>query len=1352
MRNHTIGESDTMSGKRFKSLSFGGRTTAFLSAIILLSGSAATLRAQDVRIVSRPLSPQNITDYGLTNTTQKSGGHHVLGLGQPAYLEVIYSPTNLVVTQFMWTVDSVPGGSGAALTASPLGAGVPLYSGVLEGSYLTRERKVLVPDVLGEYKMSVQLNGTTNGIPVSLATTQSIFGSKYRGALTCKQCHSTPPFPGTIDQHTSWEQTGHATFFKRMINGEEDYYPERCISCHTVGYDTTAGANNNGGFDDVATTDGWTFPAVLTNTNWDAMSANLQAKANIQCENCHGPGHEHVQIFGGAGLPEHKISISLSAGNCGQCHDAMDHHYKNEEWNQSKHSSAYFRDLSFCTPCHSTHDFIDSIDGDGRTTAGTGDEGISCAACHDPHADEGPHQLRPVAAVTLATGTVITNAGPSSLCMTCHKARSEAVSYIAGELGDPSDHFGPHHGPQSDIFLGTNGITYGMAMDSSNPHGKIDGTCVHCHMQDLEETAYSNILHKVGGHTFNLTYDNETPDNPADDVHVNLACVECHGNIASFDIGGHDYNNDGMVEGVQTEISKMLEQLAMLLPPVGTNTVDVHYLTDETNAAAVSQLSAAFNYLLVEEDGSLGVHNPKFAAGLLDASLRDMGVTNEPPAAPSITRILTRPLTPQEIEDLGLTNTTQVAGGTMNVGLGQPAYLEAQVLKNYPVPRGAPALPIAITQVDWSLDSQPGGSAAALVDGPLDLSVLSYSQRDQEYYNVVGRKLLVPDVVGQYDVSVQVAGTTNGAAYADAAEKDIFGATYLGPESCGTCHGATVTAWEHTGHATFFKRMINGETGYYKSYCISCHNVGFDPTPGAGNGGFDDVATTDGWTFPGSLSSNNWDNMSSNLQAKANIQCENCHGPASEHRTTMDPARMTVSLSSGNCGQCHDAMTHHYKNYEWNQSLHAHAYYSAGCVPCHTPEGFIDAVDGDGKATAAMGNEGVACATCHDPHSHDGPHQLRPIASVALMDGVTTITQGGQGKACMVCHRNRRDTATYVTAYHSRFGPHHGPQTDMLAGANAVDYGLPIASSRHMVTVSNACVGCHMQDVADTFPDKGLAYTNALHHVGGHTFALHWDSGTVSNMTDDVYLVGNCEKCHGDIADFDFGGADWDGDGTVEGVQSEIEGLLHDIAVQLPPVGSESVIVTAGYTSRELKAAFNYLFVEEDGSMGVHNPKYASGLLLASLDDLDGGIDSDKDGLPDDWEIANFGSLTMVSGSSDYDGDGLNDNLERVTGTDPKKKDSDNDGVDDLAELQAGSDPMNTQSTPDVAISRIYPAVEVAFIPSNGVTYQVQAVGELTTGIWINVDAPIVGSGAEIQRLFSIRRDVHQYYRVVELP
>ena len=253
-------------------------------------------------------------------------------------------------------------------------------------------------------------------------------------------------------------------------------------------------------------------------------------------------------------------------------------------------------------------------------------------------------------------------------------------------------------------------------------------------------------------------------------------------------------------------------------------------------------------------------------------------------------------------------------------------------------------------------------------------------------------------------------------------------------------------------------------------------------------------------------------------------------------------------------------------------------------------------------------------------------------------------------------------------------------------------------------------------------------------------------------MTDDVYLVGNCEKCHGDIADFDFGGADWDGDGTVEGVQSEIEGLLHDIAVQLPPVGSESVIVTAGYTSRELKAAFNYLFVEEDGSMGVHNPKYASGLLLASLDDLDGGIDSDKDGLPDDWEIANFGSLTMVSGSSDYDGDGLNDNLERVTGTDPKKKDSDNDGVDDLAELQAGSDPMNTQSTPDVAISRIYPAVEVAFIPSNGVTYQVQAVGELTTGIWINVDAPIVGSGAEIQRFFSIRRDVHQYYRVVELP
>ena len=44
---------------------------------------------------------------------------------------------------------------------------------------------------------------------------------------------------------------------------------------------------------------------------------------------------------------------------------------------------------------------------------------------------------------------------------------------------------------------------------------------------------------------------------------------------------------------------------------------------------------------------------------------------------------------------------------------------------------------------------------------------------------------------------------------------------------------ADVAKWEDTGHASFFTRMINGETGYYKASCIECHTVGYDTTTNA---------------------------------------------------------------------------------------------------------------------------------------------------------------------------------------------------------------------------------------------------------------------------------------------------------------------------------------------------------------------------------------------------------------------------------------------------------------------------------------------------------------------------------------
>ena len=58
----------------------------------------------------------------------------------------------------------------------------------------------------------------------------------------------------------------------------------------------------------------------------------------------------------------------------------------------------------------------------------------------------------------------------------------------------------------------------------------------------------------------------------------------------------------------------------------------------------------------------------------------------------------------------------------------------------------------------------------------------------------------------------------------------------------------------------------------------------------------------------------------------------------------------------------------------------------------------------------------------------------------------------------------------------SSFGPHDGPQGDMVEGVNAITYGLNIPSSAHKSSITNSCVGCHMQYLwASTDPGLYLA-------------------------------------------------------------------------------------------------------------------------------------------------------------------------------------------------------------------------------------------------------------------------------------
>jgi hypothetical protein len=290
------------------------------------------------------------------------------------------------------------------------------------------------------------------------------------------------------------------------------------------------------------------------------------------------------------------------------------------------------------------------------------------------------------------------------------------------------------------------------------------------------------------------------------------------------------------------------------------------------------------------------------------------------------------------------------------------------------------------------------------------------------------------------------------------------------------------------------------------------------------------------------------------------------------------------------------------------------------------------------------------------------------------------------------------------------------------------------------LVVENTCVACHLQEVSASSPAFG--------HVGGHTFRPAWDGGTTNTTADDVELVSACVTCHGPITSFDFKRSDYDGDGVVEGVQTEVKGLLAQLAMLLPPIGQPTVAITSSYTKPQLRAAYNYQFVLEDGSYGIHNLSYAVGLLKASITDLDD--DADNDGLSDKWEIAQFGSLNYDA-NSDNDTDGVKNSLEISAGTNPLLADTDGDGVNDRAELEAGSNPLSAADKPGFVV-KLYTAAEIEFASEVGKKYQVQRVSDLTS-TWLNMGSVTNGTGNNISMTTSTRSGGTQnYFRVVNVP
>jgi hypothetical protein len=162
--------------------------------------------------------------------------------------------------------------------------------------------------------------------------------------------------------------------------------------------------------------------------------------------------------------------------------------------------------------------------------------------------------------------------------------------------------------------------------------------------------------------------------------------------------------------------------------------------------------------------------------------------------------------------------------------------------------------------------------------------------------------------------------------------------------------------------------------------------------------------------------------------------------------------------------------------------------------------------------------------------------------------------------------------------------------------------------------------------------------------------------------------------------------------------------------VEGPQINAAAVDTTATTTvQRRNQAQTHQVEVELNGA-GPH-------VVTLGFDEGGGLVDSDTDGLPDAWEMTNFGNLGR-DGTLDFDGDGFIDRDEYV----------------------AGSDPKNAASTgPRPSVVRNGAGFHVTFPTISGRSYRVVYGDNLTGGSWQPVTAlgggqsnPAAGTGGNV--------------------
>ena len=350
--------------------------------------------------------------------------------------------------------------------------------------------------------------------------------------------------------------------------------------------------------------------------------------------------------------------------------------------------------------------------------------------------------------------------------------------------------------------------------------------------------------------------------------------------------------------------------------------------------------------------------------------------------------------------------------------------------------------------------------------------------------------------------------------------------------------------------------------------------------------------------------------------------CEGPQGPEGPQGLKGDtgdvgPQGPTGPAGTAGCIECHDnSQSITAVSAQWEASVHATGGTSerndADCAICHTSQGFVEA-NAAGHFESTLGNKELAaaidnptqpnCYTCHDIHNTyttDDWNLTKTDATNAWhsTDGSTiTSTDIGAGNMCTGCHQARSvgtldnwddgGTSTF-TPPSPYWGLHHGTQYNIFAGEGLFEFTgsatIPAPGGSHGATLSmvpataDGCVTCHMADAYGT-------------QAGGHTwnFSYAYHGSSANNWP------ASCSECH----------TNTELDDATALIQADIETYLADLEAELLTAGvidADGHPVTSSQTQEHVAAFLNWQAVEEDRSLGMHNPGYTQAVLLNTLE------------------------------------------------------------------------------------------------------------------------------------------------------